>query len=178
MTTINRHTKETQIRVEITGDPSLTAIDTSRPFLDHMLVTLARYAGFGMSVTARGDLSHHLIEDVGIAVGAAVASIVPATAARYGDRTIPMDDALVQCVIDLGGRPFYRGPLPNGLYDHWMRSFAGESRVTIHVDVLRGSDRHHIVEAAFKALGLALRDALVDTGATFSTKGRVSITVE
>ena len=178
MTIITRHTKETQIRVEITRDATATAIDTSRPFLDHMLVTLARYAGLGMIVTARGDLSHHLIEDVGIAVGSALANVVPATAARYGDRTIPMDDALVQCVIDLGGRPFYRGPLPNRLYDHWMRSFSDNARTTLHIRVLRGVDPHHVVEAAFKALGLAIRDALVTTDAVFSTKGAVATTVE
>src|SRR5258708_37931812 len=115
MTMITRNTNETQIRVEITRDPASTVIDTSRPFLDHMLVTLARYAGLGMIVTARGDLSHHLIEDVGIAVGSALANGVPPTAARYGDRTIPMDCAFVQCVLDLGGSPFYRGPLPTSV---------------------------------------------------------------
>jgi imidazoleglycerol-phosphate dehydratase len=178
MTTVTRHTNETQIRVGITRDAAATVIDTSRPFLDHMLVTLARYAGLGMTVTARGDLSHHLIEDVGIAVGSALANIVPPTAARYGDRTIPMDDALVQCVIDLGGRPFYRGPLPNRLYDHWMRSFSDNARATLHIRVLRGVDPHHVVEAAFKALGLAIRDALVTTDAVFSTKGAVATKVE
>jgi len=89
-----------------------------------------------------------------------------------------MDDALVQVSVDIGGRPYYEGPLPSKLYDHWMRSFSNEARATIHVVVLRGSDRHHIVEAAFKALGLALRDALVDTGDRVSTKGSVSLRVE
>jgi imidazoleglycerol-phosphate dehydratase len=89
-----------------------------------------------------------------------------------------MDDALVQVSVDIGGRPYYEGPLPSRLYDHWMRSFSNEARATIHILVLRGSDRHHIVEAAFKALGLALRDALVDTGDTVSTKGSVSLRVD
>jgi imidazoleglycerol-phosphate dehydratase len=86
-----------------------------------------------------------------------------------------MDDALVHVALDLGGRSYYRGPLPSSLYDHWMRSFAEHGRLTLHVRVLRGSDRHHIVEAAFKALGLALRDALRtgDGTDTFSTKGAV-----
>jgi imidazoleglycerol-phosphate dehydratase len=84
-----------------------------------------------------------------------------------------MDDALVHVAIDTGGRPFYEGPLPSSLYDHWMRSFADNARLTLHVRVLRGSDRHHMVEAAFKALGLAIRDALVRTDAVFSTKGAV-----
>jgi imidazoleglycerol-phosphate dehydratase len=88
-----------------------------------------------------------------------------------------MDDALVQVSVDIGGRPYYEGPLPSRLYDHWMRSFSNEARATIHIMVLRGRDRHHIVEAAFKALGLALRDALIDTGDAFSTKGSISLRV-
>ena len=84
-----------------------------------------------------------------------------------------MDDAVVQCVLDLGGRAYYRGPLPSGLYEHWMRSFADHARATLHLRVIRGRDRHHVVEAAFKALGLALRQAMVETGAVFSTKGTV-----
>jgi imidazoleglycerol-phosphate dehydratase len=84
-----------------------------------------------------------------------------------------MDDALVHACIDLGGRPFYRGPLPSTLYDHWMRSFADNARATLHLRVLRGRDRHHIVEAAFKALGFAVRDALMTSGSVVSTKGAV-----
>ena len=71
---------------------------------------------------------------------------------RFGDRTVPMDDALVHCALDLGGRPYNRGPLPSVRYEHWMRSFADNARATLHLRVLRGQDRHHIVEAAFKAL--------------------------
>lgn len=175
MTVITRETRETTIRVELVADAATTRIETGIPFLDHMLATFARYAGLGLVVSGRGDLPHHLIEDVAIAVGAALAAYLPATAARYGDRTIPMDDALVHCALDLGGRPYYRGPLPSALYDHWMRSFADNARATLHLRVLRGTDRHHVVEAAFKALGLAVRDALVDTGAVFSTKGSVRI---
>jgi imidazoleglycerol-phosphate dehydratase len=178
MTVIVRETKETQIRVELRRGTGSATVDTGEPFLDHMLVTLARYAGVELVVRARGDLRHHLIEDVGIAFGAAVAAFVPPTAARYGDRTIPMDDALVHACVDLGGRPYYVGPLPSRLYDHWMRSFADNARATLHLRVLRGEDRHHVVEAAFKALGLALRDAMAETGAVFSTKGAVSIRAE
>src|SRR3712207_7848442 len=87
-----------------------------------------------------------------------------------------MDDALVHCALDVGGRPYYRGPLPSTLYDHWMRSFADNARATLHLRVLRGTDRHHVVEAAFKALGFALREALVESGgAVFSTKGTVEV---
>lgn len=175
MTVITRQTRETNIRVELLRDETATRIDTATPFLDHMLVTLARYAGVGLVVEARGDLTHHLVEDVAIAVGAALSEFAPTTAARYGDRTVPMDEALVHCALDIGGRAFYQGPLPSSLYDHWMRSFADHANATLHVRVLRGRDRHHVVEAAFKALGLAIRDALVETGAVFSTKGQVSV---
>ncbi|MCE2941227.1 MAG: imidazoleglycerol-phosphate dehydratase [Gemmatimonadetes bacterium] len=174
MTTIVRDTKETSIRVELRGAGHGIEVETGEPFLDHMLITLGRYAGLSLSVGARGDLRHHLVEDVGIAVGAAVAAYAPATGARYGERTIPMDEALVQVVVDIGGRPYYAGRLPSSLYDHWFRSFADNAKATVHVRVLRGRDRHHVVEAAFKALGLALRDALTDTGAVFSTKGAVT----
>jgi imidazoleglycerol-phosphate dehydratase len=174
---IVRETKETRIRVELTldGDVTTNRSDVSEPFLDHMLVTFARYAGVAMQIEGRGDLRHHLIEDVAICVGSAIAEVLPASAARYGDRTIPMDDALVHCALDLGGRPYYRGPLPSTFYEHWMRSFSDNARATLHLRVIRGSDRHHIVEAAFKALGLAVRDALADTGAVFSTKGSVRL---
>lgn len=180
MATVVRETKETQIRVELqaVGDVAANRVDTSIPFLDHMLVTLARYAGVSMQLHARGDLRHHLIEDVAICVGTAIAEITPPTAARYGDRTVPMDDALVHCALDLGGRPYYRGPLPSRLYDHWMRSFADNARGTLHLRVLRGVDRHHIVEAAFKSLGLAIRDALAETGAVFSTKGAARLRID
>jgi imidazoleglycerol-phosphate dehydratase len=178
MTVIVRDTKETSIRIELKDGSHESVIETGEAFLDHMLGTLARYAGLALSVGARGDLKHHLIEDVGIGIGAAVAAYAPATCARYGERTIPMDEALVQVVIDLGGRPYYAGRLPSSLYDHWFRSFADNAKATLHVRVIRGRDRHHIVEAAFKALGLALHDALQDTGAVFSTKGSVHQVVE
>ncbi len=173
MSTIIRETTETQIRVELTRGSGAADVETGVRFLDHMLVTLARHSGLDLHVRARGDLKHHLIEDVAICVGAALAELTPASAARYGDRTVPMDDALVHCALDLGGRPYYRGLLPSTLYDHWMRSFADNARATVHLRVLRGRDRHHIVEAAFKALGFAVRDALATSAAVVSTKGAV-----
>ena len=175
MGTIERETRETSIRVTLTWGGGDVVVDTSVPFLDHMLLTWARYAGLGLTVQARGDLRHHVIEDVAIALGAAFKDAVPATAARYGHRTIPMDEALVECAIDIGGRFYYEGPVPSSLYDHFMRSFAEHAGSTLHLRVLRGTDRHHIIEGAFKALGLAMRDALVDSGAVFSTKGSVSL---
>jgi imidazoleglycerol-phosphate dehydratase len=177
MTVVVRETKETTIRCEVARGSGTASVATGERFLDHMLVTFARYSGLDVTVQATGDLPHHLIEDVAICLGAAIAGALPATAARYGDRTIPMDEALVHCAVDLGGRPFYRGPLPSTLYEHWMRSFSDNARATLHLRVLRGQDRHHIVEAAFKALGLAVRDAFVESGAVFSTKGSVALRV-
>jgi imidazoleglycerol-phosphate dehydratase len=179
MSVVERKTRETNIRVELTRGTGRANIETGIPFLDHMLVTFARYSGLDLDVRGSGDLRHHLLEDVAICVGAAVAALAPASAARYGDRTVPMDDALVHCALDVGGRVFYEGPLPSALYDHWMRSFAEHARATLHLRVLRGRDRHHIVEAAFKALGLALRDALAENGsAVFSTKGAVALEIQ
>ena len=177
MTTVVRETRETRVRIEAALGTGAATVDTGIPFLDHMMSTLARTSGLDLTVTARGDLKHHTIEDVGIALGTAVLALRTDTAARYGGRTLAMDDALVQAVVDLGGRPYYRGPLPSSLYDHWMRSFAFEARATLHLRVLRGKDRHHIVEAGFKALGFALRQALAESGAPSSTKGAVSLDV-
>jgi len=175
MTTWERETKETRIRLQLEPGAGKGKVSTGIPFLDHMMVTLARYSSLDMELEAAGDLKHHIIEDVAIAIGTAVAAITPADAARYGEQTIPMDDALVQACIDVGGRPFYRGPLPSALYDHWMRSFSDNAKATLHIRVIRGDDRHHVVEAAFKALGMALRTALAEGDSVFSTKGLVSL---
>jgi imidazoleglycerol-phosphate dehydratase len=173
-TEVMRETRETRVRIAVSRGTGRGAVETGEPFLDHMLVTLARYSGLDLEVEASGDLRHHVIEDVGIALGEAIRRMAPATVARYGERTVPMDDALVQVAMDLGGRPYYRGPLPSSLYEHWMRSFSDHAAATLHVRVLRGADRHHIVEAAFKALGFALRDALAESAGVFSTKGVVA----
>ena len=177
MTNVTRTSRETTVEVTLLDDASATTISTTVPFLDHMLTALARYADIGVVLRATGDLCHHIVEDTAIAFGAALHAHLPAELVRYGDRTIPMDDALVHCALDLGGRPYYAGRLPAGLYDHWMRSFADNAAATLHLRVLRGRDRHHIVEAAFKALGLALRDAMAQTDAVFSTKGSVTLEV-
>jgi imidazoleglycerol-phosphate dehydratase len=178
MTTVVRETKETKVRVELTRDSGVVDVSTTIQFLDHMLVTFARYSGLGVRIAATGDLPHHISEDVAITLGAALSAYLPASAARYGERTIPMDDALVHCALDVGGRAYYRGPLPGAAYDHWMRSFADNARATLHLRVLRGTDRHHVIEAAFKALGLALRDALQEHGSVFSTKGSVVMEIQ
>jgi len=176
MIAVDRETRETKISVRVKPGSGLASVQTTVPFLDHMLVTLARYSGLDMEVRASGDLRHHIVEDVAITLGGAVARLVPVSATRYGERTVPMDDALVQVAIDVGGRAYYMGPLPGRLYDHWLRSFAFNAKATLHVRVIRGHDKHHIVEAAFKALGLALRDALspsLDVSGPFSTKGAI-----
>ena len=178
MSTVVRETSETRVRVELERGEGRSSIETGVVFLDHMLTTFAKYAALTAKVQGRGDLAHHLIEDSAITLGTALAALLPPTAARYGDRVIPMDDALVHVAVDLGGRAYYQGPLPSGMYDHWMRSFADSARATIHVRVIRGKNKHHVVEAAFKALGLAVRDALVESGTVFSTKGAVSLEVE
>ncbi len=178
MTVTKRETAETSIRVEFRAGGAASKIETGNRFLNHMLTAFSRYSGLSLDLTASSDLKHHLIEDAALTIGRAFREIIPVGAARYATRVVPMDDALVQVSVDIGGRAYYEGPLPSRLYDHWMRSFSGEAGATIHVIVIRGSDRHHVVEAAFKALGMALRDALVDTGDKVSTKGSVSLRVE
>lgn len=173
MTEERRETSETTVRVVVAPGTGVASVHTNEPFLDHMMVTLARYAALDLTIEATGDLRHHLIEDVAITLGSAIRRMTPATAARYGERTVSMDDALVQAVLDLGGRAYYEGPLPSSLYEHWMRSFCDHAGMTLHLRILRGEDRHHIVEAAFKALGLAIRQALATTDQVFSTKGSV-----
>jgi imidazoleglycerol-phosphate dehydratase len=180
MTTITRETRETRVRVSLSlsGESGPDPIHTTEPFLDHMLNTLARYAGLQLQVRAEGDLQHHVVEDVAITLGAALKREIPAACVRYGEATVPMDEAVVQAVLDLGGRFYYRGPVPSNLYDHFLRSLAENAGLTLHVRVLRGRDRHHVIEAAVKALGLALRQALVPQGAVFSTKGGVALAAE
>jgi imidazoleglycerol-phosphate dehydratase len=164
---VDRETRETTVHVAIGAEAN--SLETTDAFLNHMLGTLRHYSGLMLGVKARGDLRHHLIEDVAITLGEAVLRLVKPTIARYGTALVPMDDALVEVAIDLGGRPYYVGRLP-GLWEHFMQSFAFNVRATLHVRVIRGRDKHHIVEAAFKALGFALRDALVDAGRVVSTK--------
>ncbi len=176
-TTVTRKTKETSIRLELAKGDGKADVQTGLWFFDHMLATFARYAGLDLTLRAEGDLRHHLMEDVAITLGIALARIVPETAARYGHRVVPMDDALVEAALDVGGRFYYRGPLPNRLYDHFMRSLCENARFTLHLRLLRGKDRHHLTEAAFKAFGLSLRDALADGGVVFSTKGAVALEV-
>lgn len=181
MTKLKRETKETQIRLDVrrTGGEISVRTDvrgTDEPFLTHMVETLARYAGLGLTLDASGDLKHHLIEDVAIALGLALQREVPTHATRYGAATVPMDDALVRAAVDVGGRAWYDGPLPWKLWTHFLQSLAVNLGATLHVVVDRGDDPHHVVEAAVKATGLALRQALAEGDRVFSTKGSVTLT--
>lgn len=175
MIRLKRETRETTISLSVDRNGGEILVDTGNRFLTHMVETLARYGGLGLRLEARGDLKHHLIEDVGIALGSALRQEAPETAARYGSALVPMDEALVQAAVDIVGRPYYVGPLPSKLYEHFLQSLAVNMGATLHVRVLRGKDRHHMVEAAVKALGLSLRQAMAEGGAVFSTKGSVKL---
>ncbi|MEQ9401644.1 MAG: imidazoleglycerol-phosphate dehydratase [Longimicrobiales bacterium] len=175
MSKLRRQTRETQILCEVRPGTGVADVAVDDRFLAHMVETLARYSGLDISLEAQGDMRHHLVEDVAIVLGQAVRDEVPAKATRYGWAAVPMDEALVEAAIDVGGRPYYVGPLPSQLYEHFLHSFATNLAATLHVTVVRGEDRHHMVEAAVKATGLALRQALVEGDGVFSTKGSVQI---
>ncbi|HKK93170.1 MAG TPA: hypothetical protein VJ925_07025 [Longimicrobiales bacterium] len=175
MTGLTRETKETQITIEIDLEGGEIDVRTDEVFLTHMMETFARYAGLGLTLRATGDMKHHLMEDVAITLGLALREEIPAEAERYGSATVPMDDALVRAAIDVGGRAWYEGTLPSDLWEHFLQSFADNLGATLHVIVDRGRDRHHVVEAAIKATGLAVRQAARKGDTVFSTKGSVKL---
>ena len=175
MSKLKRETKETRIVADVRVGKGEASVDIDDRFLAHMVETLARYASLDIDIEATGDLRHHLVEDVAIVLGLALADEVPARAARYGWAQVPMDEALAEAAIDVGGRPYYVGRLPSKLYAHFLHSFATNLGATLHVRVLRGIDKHHKVEAAIKATGLALRQALTKGDSVFSTKGSVKL---
>lgn len=172
---VERSTTETTVRVEVRLDGTgRAAVRTGIGFFDHMLELLAGHAGIDLTVEADGDLGvdeHHTVEDVGLALGEALDR---ALGERRGIRRygfwVPMDEALARVVLDLSGRSFvvfeaeFRrervGELPTELVEDFMRALAGGLRATIHVDIERGRNDHHQIEAAFKALGRALRAAI------------------
>jgi imidazoleglycerol-phosphate dehydratase len=164
MSLIRRATSRT--RVQIALDPFAGAegysaeVRTGEPFLDHLLATLARHAGFGLRVEATTPLRSLPVEDLAITLGLALADEIPDACQRYGEATVVVADALVQVVLDLGGPFYYQGPLPDPRYDRLLRTFAENARLTLQLRVLRGHDRGHIIDAAFKALGLALHRAM------------------
>ncbi|MFO1535948.1 MAG: imidazoleglycerol-phosphate dehydratase [Thermoplasmatota archaeon] len=176
---VERKTKETtvEVRLDLNGS-GLYDVETQNQFLTHMAETWARYAGFDLRLRASGDLDHHLVEDVAIALGQAFrAAFALAPCQRIAYDVVPMDDALVLVAVDLVDRPYYEGMLPIPLWEHFFRSFAMEARINLHVDVLRGRDTHHCVEAATKAFARALRRALEPRDEEVSTKGTVQAKV-
>ena len=175
MSKLKRDTKETQIVCDVRKGTGSTQVMVKDRFLAHMVETLARYASLDVVLEARGDLRHHLVEDVAITLGLALRDEIPERSARYGWAVVPMDEALAEAAVDLGSRPFYAGRTPSRLYTHFLQSFATNLGATVHVRVVRGEDRHHMVEAAVKALGLALRQALAEGDQVFSTKGSVTL---
>ena len=175
--TIVRSTKETKVECTLRLDGSGTYdVQTDNKFLTHMVETWARYAGFDVRLRATGDLDHHLVEDVAIALGQAFrAAFAQAPCVRIAYDFVPMDDALVLCAVDLVDRPYYEGQLPLPLWEHWFRSFAMEARINLHLEHLRGRDTHHTVEASVKAFARTLRRALEPRATEISTKGVVKV---
>ena len=186
---ISRKTKETTIslRLNLDGKGACRA-KTGVGFLDHMLDLLARHGGLDLTVTAKGDIhvdDHHLVEDVGIVLGQALKQSLGKKEgiARYGWATVPMDEALVMCALDLGGRPYlaYGLELPakrvkgfdTELIEEFLRAVVNAAGMNLHLRQLDGRNTHHIIEAAFKAFARALGQAVAPSGKRGipSTKG-------
>lgn len=182
--TLERTTRETRIRISL-GEAE-PFIRTDEPMLSHFLEQFCFYSGIGLSLAAE-DLSplgdaHHMAEDVAITLGRALDEALEdrSRITRYGQRLLPMDEALATCALDAGGRPcaVLDMPFPMGMLGglatenilHFFRSLAMEARFTLHLSV-KGENTHHMAEAAFKALGMALREALAPGEGVRSTKG-------
>jgi imidazoleglycerol-phosphate dehydratase len=172
---VSRETKETRVIAELKLDgQGASRCEIPDDFLRHMVETLAKYSGVELRISARGDIAHHLIEDVAITLGRAYRQALgDAPIKRIANATVPMDEALAQASVDLIDRPFVHLEVPDQMYEHFLRSFAMELRATLHTITLRGKDPHHITEATFKAVGLALKDAMTRTEDTLSTKSIV-----
>ncbi len=178
--TLTRETSESSVKVSVDLDGSGAGqVSTGVPFYDHMLVSLARHSLIDLTVRASGDLevdAHHTVEDVAILLGEAVREALgdKRGLTRFGDATVPLDEALVQAVVDVAGRPYVvhtgepegqvhvviGGNYIGSLTRHVLESFAYHAGIALHVRVLAGRDPHHIVEAQFKALARALRTAV------------------
>jgi imidazoleglycerol-phosphate dehydratase len=188
--TIERKTKESDVRIELDLDGTGQAeSDTGVPFFDHMVAQLGKHAGFDLTVRTRGDLevdAHHTVEDTSIGLGAALKQALGDKSGlrRFGDALVPLDECLVQAAVDLSGRPYLVHEEPEiveliGTYDttltrHIWESFVAASGIALHVKVLSGRNAHHVVEAQFKAVARALRDAVAldpRVGGIPSTKG-------
>jgi imidazoleglycerol-phosphate dehydratase len=186
---VERITKETTVTVTLTLDGTGKAeVSTGIGFLDHLLETLARHAAFDLGLACKGDLrvdDHHSAEDCALSLGEALDRALGERrgVARFGSAFAPLDEALARAVVDLSGRPYSSvdlglrresiGGLACENVAHVLRSLAVAGRLTLHVDLLRGENDHHRAEAAFKAVALALRQAVTCSGgdAIPSTKG-------
>ena len=173
--TIDRKTSETAISLKLNLDgEGISQINTGIPFFDHMLTLFARHGLVDLKVEAKGDIDvdyHHTVEDVGLALGAALSQALGDKAGirRYGSAYVPMDEALARVVVDLSNRPHleFRAPagmpsapnMPFSLVEEFCRAVAFNLRANIHVELLYGRDGHHITEAVFKGLARALRNA-------------------
>lgn len=189
--TIERKTKETQIRATVDLDGTGTAdIATGIGFLDHMLEQLARHSLIDITLAAKGDLHidfHHTAEDSGIVLGQAVAKALgdKTGIARYADVHLPMDETLTRVAVDVSGRPYLvwkvafsrdkLGDFDTELFREWFQAFAQNAGITLHVENLYGENNHHIAETCYKGLARALRKAVeIDprqAGRVPSTKG-------
>ena len=189
--TRSRSTKETRIELRLDLDGGgTTDVSTGLPFFDHMLDQLGRHGGLELSVKAEGDLAvdaHHTVEDTGIVLGEAFREALgdKAGVRRFASITVPLDEAAVEVVLDLSGRPFLHyevdfpgekilgdPPFDPQLAEEFWRAFATAAAITLHIVMLRGRNTHHIVEASFKGVARALRDAVrVEGSALPSTKG-------
>jgi len=173
--TIERKTKETDIRIELSLDgKGQGGIETGVPFFDHMLTQIARHGFFDLTVAAKGDIeidAHHTVEDVGICLGEAFKKALGDKAGirRYGRGTMPMHESLASVILDFSGRPFlvYNVPLPKAqvgnfeveLVEEFFTAFCNHGGVNVHVNLAYGDNLHHIVEAVFKAFARALDEA-------------------
>lgn len=172
---VRRKTKETDIKLNLTIDGSgKTAIQTGVPFLDHMLTLLAVHGFFDLTISASGDTDvddHHTVEDIGICLGQAFSKALGdfSSINRYGERAVPMDEALVRVILDFSNRPYLHygiivpdqkvGAFDTALAREFMRAFSLHAGLTLHAEMSRGENAHHIIEALFKALGKALDEA-------------------
>ena len=187
MSNISRVTKETSISLKLSLEGGPVSISTGIGFFDHMLTALAFYGGLGLELTAKGDLEvdgHHTVEDVGIVLGQALREALGDRRGirRYASACIPMDEALCFTALDFSNRAFlvFEAAMPQaqiGAYDsclteEFMRALAMNSGLTLHMKALYGKNAHHITEALFKSLGVALKDAVrVEGTEVTSTKG-------